>query len=90
VRGGGNFDGPRLSAYLDQPTPDALYAQLKRDGITHVAVVSLPPLPTNVAKKVEERETALSPASQRIMSQTLDRYAAGVASRGAATLFTLR
>ena len=90
VRGGGNFDGPRVSAYLEQPTPDAVYARLKGDGITHVAVVSLPPPPTNVAKKVEERETALSPAAQRIMSQTLDRYAASVVSRGAATVFTLR
>jgi len=89
VRGGGNFDGPRVSAYLEQPTPDALYARLKSDGITHVAVVSLP-RPTSVAKKVEERETSLSPAAQRMMSQTLDRYAASVVSRGAATLFTLR
>ena len=89
VRGGGNFDGPRVSAYLEQPTPDALYAKLKRDGISHVAVVSLP-APTAVTKKAEERETELSPAAQRMMSQTLDRYAASVVSRGAATVFTLR
>lgn len=89
VRGGGNFDGPRLSAYLEQPTPDALYAKLKRDGITHVAVVSLPP-PTLVDKKAEERETELSPAAQRVMAQTLDHYAAGIASRADATVFTLR
>lgn len=89
VRGGGNFDGPRLSAYLDQPTPDALYAKMKAGGITHVAVVSLPPL-TAVETKIEERETALSPPAKRMMSQTLDRYAAGVVSRGAATVFTLR
>jgi hypothetical protein len=89
VRGGGNFDGPRVSAYLEQPTPEALFAKLKRDGITHVAVVSLPP-PTLVDKKVEERETELSPGAQRIMSQTLDHYAAGVVSRGEATVFTLR
>jgi hypothetical protein len=89
VRGGGNFDGPRLSAYLEQPTAEALYARLKNDRVTHVAVVSLP-LPTSVEKKVEERETALSPAAQRMLAQTLDHYAAGVASRGAATLFTLR
>jgi len=79
VRGGGNVDGPRVSAYLEQPTPDALYAKLKSDGITHVAVVSLPP-PT----------TVLSPAAQRMLAQTLDHYAAGVASRGAATVFTLK
>ncbi|HEV2720574.1 MAG TPA: hypothetical protein VG323_11195 [Thermoanaerobaculia bacterium] len=89
VRGGGNFDGPRVSAYLEEATPDALHAKLRRDGITHVAVVSLPP-PTTVGKKLEERETALSPGAQRMLAQTLDQYAAGVASRGAATLFTLR
>jgi len=89
VRGGGNFDGPRVSAYLEEGTPDALYAKLKHDGITHVAVVSLPPQ-TTVEKKVEERETALSPAAQRMLAQTIDHYAAGVASRGAATVFTLR
>jgi len=54
-----------------------------------VAVVSLP-IPTTVEKKVEERETALSPAAQRMLAQTLDRYAAGVVSRGGATVFTLR
>lgn len=79
VRGGGNFDGPRVSAYLEQPTPDALYARLKGDGITHVAVVSLP-----------AAADALSPGAQRMLAQTLDHYAAGVTSRGAATVFTLK
>lgn len=89
VRGGGNFDGPRLSHYLDTGTPDALYARLKHDGITHVAVVSLPPA-SRVAKKIEERETDLSPSAQRTLAQTLDRYASAVVSRADATLFTLR
>lgn len=89
VRGGGNFDGPRVSAYLEQPTPDALYAKLKADGVTHVAVVSLP-VPATNDKKVEERETELSPGAQRILSQTLDHFTAGVVSRGAATVLRLR
>jgi hypothetical protein len=89
VRGGGNFDGPRLSHYLDTGTPDALYARLKGDGITHIAVVSLPPA-SRVAKKIEERETDLSPAAQRTLAQTLDRYATAFVSRADATLFTLR
>ena len=89
VRGGGNFDGPRLSNYLETPTPEALYARLKRDGITHVAVVSLPPA-SRVTKKIEERETDLSPAAQRTLAQTLDRYASAVVLRTDATLFTLR
>src|SRR5207253_3900223 len=59
VRGGGNFDGPRISAYLDAGNSDALYARLRRDGITHVAGFATPP-PTAVETKVEERETILS------------------------------
>ncbi|MDQ6801100.1 MAG: hypothetical protein M3041_09715 [Acidobacteriota bacterium] len=89
VRGGGNFDGPRVSAYLDVGSVDALYARLRRDGITHVAVVATA-APTEVASKVEERETALSTSAQRTLSQALDRYARSVTQRGNATLFTLR
>ena len=89
VRGGGNFDGPRLSRYLEAGSSDALFARLKRDGITHVAVIAAPP-PTAVGKKVEERETSLSQAAQRTLAQMLDRYAASVTARQNATLFALR
>ncbi|HEV7429191.1 MAG TPA: hypothetical protein VGQ46_22785 [Thermoanaerobaculia bacterium] len=90
VRGGGNFDGPRVSRYLETPTPEALYARLKNDGITHVAVVAPAPASTAVAQKLAERETALSPAAQRMLAQTLDRYAYNVASGAGATVFTLK
>jgi len=90
VRGGGNFDGPRVSHYLEMPTPEALYARLKNDGITHVAVVAPAPAATAVAQKLAERETALSPAAQRMLAQTLDRYASNVAPGAGATVFTLR
>jgi hypothetical protein len=90
VRGGGNFDGPRVSRYLEMPTPEALYAQLKSDGITHVAVVAPAPATTAVAQKLEERETDLSPAAQRILAQTLDHYASNVAPGAGATVFTLK
>jgi hypothetical protein len=90
VRGGGNFDGPRVSRYLEMPTPEALYARLKNDGITHVAIVAPPPATTTVAEKIAERETALSPAAQRMLAQTLDRYASNVAPGAGATVFTLR
>jgi hypothetical protein len=89
VRGGGNFDGPRVSAYLEGATPEALRERLRGDGITHVAVISAPP-PTAVAKKVEERESALTPAAKRSLAQMLDKYAASVAQHGSAALFTLR
>ena len=89
VRGGGNFDGPRVSAYLDTGNVDALYTRLRHDGITHVAVIAAPP-PTTDAKKVEERDTTLSDSAKRTLAQMLDRYAAGVTQRGNATLFALR
>jgi hypothetical protein len=89
VRGGGNFDGPRVSRYLDVPTPEALRERLRRDGITHVAVVTMG-VPTGDEQKRAERETALSPSAQKMLAQMLDRYAANVTSRGNATLFTLR
>jgi hypothetical protein len=89
VRGGGNFDGPRVSRYLDVPVAEALHARLKKDGITHVAIIAAP-VPTKNAQKVEERQMTLSPAAQRMLARTLDTYAASVTSRGDATLFTLR
>jgi hypothetical protein len=89
VRGGGNFDGPRISRYLDLPTPEGLRERLRRDGITHVAIVTVP-LPTAVAEKKEERQTTLSPSAQRMLARMLDQYAANVTSHGNATLFTLR
>ena len=89
VRGGGNFDGPRVSRYLEAGSADALFARLKHDGITHVAVIAAPP-PTAVGKKLEERETSLSLAAQGTLAQMLDRYASSVTARQNATLFALR
>lgn len=89
VRGGGNFDGERVSRYLDLPTPEALREQLRRDGITHVAILTVPVTTTDTVKR-EERQTTLSPEAQRMLAQMLDRYAGNVTSRGNATLFALR
>ncbi|HEV8435778.1 MAG TPA: hypothetical protein VGR95_20380, partial [Thermoanaerobaculia bacterium] len=89
VLGGGNFDGERVSALLEAPTPEALRTRLTNDGIDHIAVFTAPP-PTTDAKKQEERQTRLTPAAQRTLSQLLDRYAADVTSRGDVTLFALR
>ena len=89
VRGGGNFDGPRVSHYLTAPSSEALRERLRRDGITHVAVFSLPP-PTTQVKKREERETTLTPEAQRSLAQMLDHYAASVTQRQSATVFALR
>jgi hypothetical protein len=89
VRGGGNFDGPRISRYLTVPAADALHERFRADGITHVAIVTVP-IATQVEEKREERQTNLSPEAQRMLAQTLDRYAASVMSKGNVTLFTLR
>jgi len=89
VRGGGNFDGARVSRYLDVPAPEALRARLRADGITHIAVLNAA-APTSNEKKIEERQLRLSPGAQRMLARTLDRYAASVATRGETALFTLR
>ena len=78
-----------MSAYLDAGSVDALASRLKRDGITHVAVLAAP-VPTSDAKKAEERETALSDSAKRTLAQMLERYAANVTQRGSATLFALK
>src|SRR5205823_12655690 len=75
VRAGGNFDGPRVSAYLDAGSIDAVYARLRSDGITHVAIVATPPA-TAEAKKTEERETTLSDRAKRTLAQMPDARAA--------------
>lgn len=90
VRGGGNFDGPRVSQYLEMPTAEALYARLKSDGITHVAVVPPVPATTAVPQKLAERDATLTPGAQRILAQTLDRFVSNVATRGGSIVFTLK
>lgn len=89
IRGAGNFDGARVSRYLDVATPEALRERFRADGITHVAVVAAP-IPTTDEQKVAERQTTLSPGAQRMLAQTLDRYASNMTARDNATLFTLR
>ncbi|MDQ3281453.1 MAG: hypothetical protein M3Q69_08575 [Acidobacteriota bacterium] len=89
VRAGGNFDGPRISRYLDLPTPEGLRERLRQDGITHVAIVAVP-LATEVAEKKEERQTTLTPSAQRMLARMLDQFAVNVTSHGNATVFTLR
>jgi hypothetical protein len=89
VRGGGNFDGPRVSRYLAAASPDQLRERLRRDGITHIAVLTTP-IATTDEQKLAERQTTLTPAAQRMLAQTLDRYASNMIARDTATLFTLR
>jgi hypothetical protein len=89
VRGGGNFDGERVSHYLAVPAAEALREKLRRDGITHVAVINAAP-PTNVERKQQERQTQLTPEARQMLAQMLDHFASQVVSRGDDTLFTLK
>ncbi|MEO8218943.1 MAG: hypothetical protein ABI718_17855, partial [Acidobacteriota bacterium] len=63
VRGGGNFDGPRIDRYLGEGMSGDLLARLRRDGITHVAVfpARVPARSAGVLRA--ERETTLSAAA---------------------------
>jgi ABC-type cobalt transport system substrate-binding protein len=88
TRAGGTLDGPRISQYLDLPAPEAVRERLRRDGITHVAVIAAPPAASDAHTR-QERQT-LSPAAQRMLVQMLDRYSVNMTSHGNATLFTLR
>jgi len=90
VRAGGNFDSERISAYLATPTPEALREKLRGEGITHIAIITVTAPATQVVQKIEERQTRLTPAAQRMLSQFLDRYAASVTGRGNATLFMIK
>jgi hypothetical protein len=67
----------RVSEYLELQNADAVRERMRADGITHVAVI-------------EKEGVALTPGAQRMLAQTLDRYAATVTSQGDATVFTLR
>jgi hypothetical protein len=86
VRGGGNFDGRRMTAYLASPT---LLEQLRRDGFTHVAVVNAPPPETGDIKETE-RGTNLSTWARENLRRTLNDHATPVAAGSAGTVFALR
>ena len=48
------------------------------------------PVATTDEQKRAERETTLSPGAQKMLAQTLDRYASHMIARDTATLFKLR
>ncbi|HEX7829430.1 MAG TPA: hypothetical protein VF787_07220 [Thermoanaerobaculia bacterium] len=78
VRGGADSDAKRISNYLDLPAAEAVRERLRRDGITHVAILA------------NEKHPPLEASAQKMLAQTLDHYAASVTTRGNATLFTIR
>jgi hypothetical protein len=91
VRGGGNFDGPRMSAYLSGGTAEDVARRLRADGFTHVALFESSLVPqTASAAKSEERSTRLSPEAAASVLGLLERGATPVARSQFASLYKLR
>jgi len=93
VRGGGNFDSPRISAYLERGSSRDLLDALRANGITHllvhapgVAVGGAPSQP----RKEAERETWLSPLAAERLREMLQTFATPIAEREGARVFALR
>lgn len=92
VRGGGNFDGPRIARYLSHSEPAALSRKLRRDSLTHLALarygvrVGLP----SPDRKLQEKETVLSAEEVRRLADFLSRFAVEEATNGATTIYRLK
>lgn len=89
VRGGGNFDGARVAAYVSWPD---LTERLKRERFTHVAILGsgLRVGEPSEDVKLRERETVLSPEVASRLRGTLLADATVVGRRGMTMLFELR
>jgi hypothetical protein len=88
VRGGGNFDGPRVSAYLERGTPAELRNRLRGDGITHVAIFDRGLMLRDDLRR--ERATNLSPAAIANLRALVNEFATPVREDGNRHLFALR
>lgn len=92
VRGGGNFDGPRIASYLSEPDPTALSRKLRHDSLTHLALardgvrVGLP----SPDRKLQEKETVLSDEAVRRLADFLSRFAVEEATNGVTTIYRLK
>ncbi|HVR42782.1 MAG TPA: hypothetical protein VMS56_04990 [Thermoanaerobaculia bacterium] len=89
VRGGGNFDGPRIAAWLRAPD---LPGRLRADGITHVAVFrgGLSRAAAPLDPKEEERVTRLDSAAALALDALLRDHATPAGGFADAELFALR
>lgn len=92
VRGGGNFDGPRVAAYLDADGPAQLRERFQRDGITHVAVfktlLQLGEQPAGEGYRAEGR-TVLSQRQLALLRATLEGGAKSIGADKVAELYRL-
>jgi hypothetical protein len=90
VRGSGNFDGERMSAYLSAGSADALAARLRSDHFSHVALFATSLVPQMAtASKRDERLTRLSPQAATTLQSLLTRWATPVARSELAAIYKL-
>jgi hypothetical protein len=91
ARGGGNFDGPRVAAYLDAESPVRLREKLRRDGITHVAIfktlIKVGDAPPQ--GYAAESRTVFSPRGLALLREALAGGAKSIGSDAAAELYRL-
>ncbi len=88
VRGGGNFDGPRMSAYLEKGSPAELRERVRRDGFTHIAIFDRGLMIRDELHR--ERATNLSPAAIANLRAVVNQFASPVREEGNRHLFVLR
>lgn len=90
--GGGNFDGPRMAAYLEADSPMDLHVKLRRDGYTHVALyrtrVLVGAVPT--AGRYAEAVTVLTPRAITALSGVLSIGTIARGERNGLELYELR
>ncbi|HXI11569.1 MAG TPA: hypothetical protein VNM92_02855 [Thermoanaerobaculia bacterium] len=93
VRGGGNFDGPRMSTYLSARAPGELSRKLRGDGISHVALF-VPGIngAANVGNdtKRAERSTTLGPAAVAALQSLMTNDAVLIGRRADVLLYELK
>jgi len=88
VRGGGNFDGPRMSAYLERGSASDLRERVRRDGITHIAIFDRGLMIRDALHR--ERATDLSPTAIVNLRALVNQFASPVREEGNRHLFSLR
>ena len=92
VRGGGNFDGPRVAAFLDAGSAAELRERFRRDGITHVAIfktrLQVGEQPAGEGFKAESR-TVLTQLQLALLHATLDGGAKPIGEDKVAVLYLL-
>jgi len=90
VRGSGNFDGERMSAYLSAGSADALAARLRSDHFTHLALFATSLVPQMAtASKMDERLTRLTPQAATTLQSLLARSTTTVARSELAAIYKL-